>query len=164
MIVAPQQNDIDEPRNNRQHRFIDIFAAEQIVHVEQAAAQRQGQQHHADLGDVEHFALNAHQRRHFAAEGQLFILELVVDPRQLQRIQRGDDQRGVREERQADMHQHPRGGFQVGDIFVRHECGESQVDQREGIDDRQQQPAAIARGHDSHHRTDHQADQRPDVQ
>ena len=61
------------------------------------------------------------------------------------------------------MDQHPRRGFQMRDVLVRHKGGEREVDQGEGVDNGQQQPAAIARCDDGHHRTDHQANQRSHV-
>ncbi|MNT52695.1 hypothetical protein D3C72_1897340 [compost metagenome] len=48
--------------------------------------------------------------------------------------------------------------------LVWHEGRERQIDQREGVDNREQQPAAILRRDNRHHRTNHQADQRADVQ
>ena len=61
------------------------------------------------------------------------------------------------------MHQHPRRRLQMRNELIRHKGGEGQIDQREGIDNRQQQPAAIFRRDDGHYRADHQADQRADV-
>ncbi|SVK52731.1 Uncharacterised protein [Acinetobacter baumannii] len=141
-----------------------VLFAEQIIHVQQAGAQGERQQHHADLGDMEHLALNAHQRRHVGAEGQLLVFQQVVEPGELQGIERGDDQGGVREQRQADMHHQFRAGLQVSDELAGHKAGEGQVDHGEAVDDWQQEPAAIARSDEGHHRADDQADDGTNVQ
>ena len=78
-------------------------------------------------------------------------------------MQRGNDQRGVRESDRPICDQHPR-VVSVVIYSLGTNVAKAGLIKREGVDDGQQQPAAIARGHDSHHRTDHQADQRPDVQ
>lgn len=54
--------------------------------------------------------------------------------------------------------------FQMRNKLTRHEAGEGQIDQRKGVDDRKNKPAAIARGDKRHHRTDDEADQRTDIQ
>ncbi|MNV47988.1 hypothetical protein D3C71_1398740 [compost metagenome] len=82
----------------------------------------------------------------------------------MQRIQRGNDQRSVGEQRQADMHHQFRAGFQMRNKFTRHKAGEGQVDHREAVNDRQQEPAAIARSHEGHDRANDQADYRTYVQ
>ncbi|MNY39766.1 hypothetical protein D3C86_1744680 [compost metagenome] len=86
---------------------------------------------------MKHLALNDHQRWHFLVENQFFVFQLVVNPRQLHGVQRRNDQRSVREQRQADMHHHARCGFKMGDEFVGNEGGKRQVNQRKSVDNRQ---------------------------
>ena len=54
---------------------------------------------------------------------QLFVFQLVVNPGELHSVKRRDDQRRVGKQRQADMHQHPRRRFQMGNELIGHKRG-----------------------------------------
>ncbi len=73
MIVPPEQNDINKPRDDGEHGFIDVFCAEEILHIEQTGAEHQRQQHDAHLGDVKHLTFNGQQRRHILCERQTLV-------------------------------------------------------------------------------------------